>query len=994
MLVDLGVHPSRVGSEEQNTYVARDVDMDVRTALADPRRRVVEVVAPRLAGATRTLAHWAREVLGDHVVVAFDDDPGVTLEEMVAAVGPYAFRVPDRGVVLWVESAGPRRSGELAALDVRALPTWLRVLATTREEAYALTLPTDGPRRLLQAPHTRIELGALENSEREGLEGDPEYASILRMAQRSATKTFLGRELVSWDGIRADLDPLTQATDRLAVVRAVTDWRRIGEPGHLTWGVLVELHRRYHEELSGRPGEVTLDGLRAALDWAGTATDRRPPLVTEHTYAEQPFYTPHRLLTAIADEAVPDVPVFNLSAVRHILEARGLGSSQVSDFDKLHERPGPGWAVGRSMWEYAEETLTGTSRRVAGEAALETNAFAAAHRLLITPDTDPGPEVLALVGIGLVLSAGDTKAGGECLLRVAESGDRELVSWVQALLDLFARYEGGAGPSEGSTAPGDAVHGTVAGIPDMLFTEDPVARFGSAQAARDAMTPLVGSSDPSIAALAMYRLGDLEVGQGDLRAARSWYQRMVGTRSTHAPAAALRLGRLAQDRKDNDEAKRWFRTVVDSGHTILVPSARFHLGQLALRAGDTDTARREWLEVADSGHPTAAPLAMAELAVVADNSGDLEQATKWYEQAVESGHTDAVAIGELGLGRFAFNSGDLEQAHTRLLRSVRAEHHQALPCAFYYLGALESGRGDTDAAREWYERAIETGHPVWSPEASWNLANLERTQGRMEFARAWFERTVESGHHELAHRAMSNLGMLARQESDPDGARRWYSRVLDSGDARAVSSALIHLAWLDQDQGDVDGARERYTRVIEIGHDRYQSQAMYDLGRIMGLVGDDEMARRWYQRAVETAHDSGELAPALAELAGLDEREDDLERARERLTRVVEIGDSEWSSYAMCRLGRLEEKRGGIDAARGWYTRAADSGYPKHAAHAMYLLGNLEWEQGDTEAARTWWDRLLELDGVNDTDILDMARRRLRGQRADETDGEDDDAES
>ena len=125
---DLGAHPSRFAADAESPYLDRDADHEVAEAVADPDQRLVIVSGPRLAGATRTLAHAARRLLADHTAAAFLDDPAVSLRAMVEAASTHTRDRP--GVVLWLDALAADRYTELARLDPATLPEGLRILAT------------------------------------------------------------------------------------------------------------------------------------------------------------------------------------------------------------------------------------------------------------------------------------------------------------------------------------------------------------------------------------------------------------------------------------------------------------------------------------------------------------------------------------------------------------------------------------------------------------------------------------------------------------------------------------------------------------------------------------------------------------------------------------------------------------------------------------------------------------------------------------------------
>lgn len=85
----------------------------------------------------------------------------------------------------------------------------------------------------------------------------------------------MGRIMVAWKPLRAALTRgnSEQATDRIALLRAVTDWYRVHIPSLLNTDVLNHLYRAYRNELTsaGPDNPISAAGLRDALQWAEAA---------------------------------------------------------------------------------------------------------------------------------------------------------------------------------------------------------------------------------------------------------------------------------------------------------------------------------------------------------------------------------------------------------------------------------------------------------------------------------------------------------------------------------------------------------------------------------------------------------------------------------------------------------------------------------------------------------------------------------------------------
>jgi hypothetical protein len=280
---DLGVHVSRFGAEGDAPYIRRrQADDLLAAALTGDEKRVIIVEGPRLAGATRTLAHAAQACLPDHLSAGFADDPRVPLADMITQVGRWAAEAQARaaGVVMWLDGLGPDLFAELARVSLDDLPPGVLVLATLDTgQLEGLRIP-EQLNLLLERHAVRVPLGTITDQERGDLMAHDTYALLWPVLEEKED-LFLGRLMVAWEPLRAALTRggSEQATDRVALLRAVTDWYRVHLPRLLSPNVLSHMYRAYRRELTGAApdGPVSAAGFADALQWATTApTADRP----------------------------------------------------------------------------------------------------------------------------------------------------------------------------------------------------------------------------------------------------------------------------------------------------------------------------------------------------------------------------------------------------------------------------------------------------------------------------------------------------------------------------------------------------------------------------------------------------------------------------------------------------------------------------------------------------------------------------------------------
>ncbi|MDA2815043.1 tetratricopeptide repeat protein [Nocardiopsis sp. RSe5-2] len=959
-LADLGVHPCKLGPEDANPYIARSVDEELLAALRDPGHKVVEVVAHRLAGATRTLAHNARGPLGDHTVVAFVDDPRVPLEAMVAAAGRYAPGSP--GTVLWLERLDTGRLIELAALDLNSLPDGLRILATSDLDAYG---PLKQPERdrLIQR-NTQVFLAGLgrdESPER------PSYSAVRKRMVISVVEVYAGRELVDWDGIRTALDPHDADPDLLAVVRAVTDWQRIGRPGPLTRDRLFELYRRYRETLrrkksdteEGTPGE---EDFQRALDHARAPAQDHPALVTTEGAASDEHFVPHPLLTAIADETQWHLSFVDPSVASRIGVLTGKPLSEGASIQDIVDPDIRGWPIPAPMWEYVDEAFTGPLRYEIANRAMNALEAPAAHRLITGSGVEPDSEDRLSLGMGLMLTK-DFDTARTHLTRAMEADDPETAAEARLQLDNLERLEGDAVPFSARPATGkkDPLSSGRDAARRIGGLDHIVAEARGVENALTALADIARNGERHAAANAMIRAGELEYARGKVDAARERYLSAVRTRiDVLAPTAALKLGDLERRHGEARDAEIWFYRAMDCGHPAVVPLARLGIGRVQLAAAKHEHAFRELLLATASRHPVAMPWALVESADAAYELGEHGTARTCYQMAADTGHTECAARGLYGLGVMAMDERDVAVARDWLIRCVEAGHRATMARALVRLGRLERTRGDVEAARKWLTQAAGTGIAEAAAEAMFLLGSLEHGEGRLDEALQWSERAAESGVEPFSSKAVPLVAQGLKQRGDIERALPWYERVIKVGNAGQQAVARHFLALIAREKGDHEKARDGWTHLVEEGPESHRGKAMLHLGQLAEDSDDLQGAHEWYSRAVEEG-DSGSRGFGLLNLGFLAQKRGDFEQALEHYERAARIGHSAVSPEAMYRSAcAYRDWKGDRASAESWFKLCLRAKGSEWAAWSMGQLGLSAEEDGDTERARQWYELILE----------------------------------
>ena len=131
---------------------------------------------------------------------------------------------------------------------------------------------------------------------------------------------------------------------------------------------------------------------------------------------------------------------------------------------------------------------------------------------------------------------------------------------------------------------------------------------------------------------AMYTLGLLAYGEGDVAGARTWWEPVA---AGGYPDAMYNLGNLAKGEGDVAGARDWWEQAAAGGYS----DAMYNLGFLAKDEGDTAGARDWYEQAAAAGNSDA----MYNLGNLAKGEGDVAGARDWYEQAAAEGDLNALA---------------------------------------------------------------------------------------------------------------------------------------------------------------------------------------------------------------------------------------------------------------------------------------------------------------------------------------------------------------
>ncbi|MCP4655884.1 MAG: tetratricopeptide repeat protein [bacterium] len=182
------------------------------------------------------------------------------------------------------------------------------------------------------------------------------------------------------------------------------------------------------------------------------------------------------------------------------------------------------------------------------------------------------------------------------------------------------------------------------------------------------------------------------------------------------------LGRIAQQRRDFDDAEMWYRKALaifeDLGAEYRAAGAYNQLGITAQQRRDFDGAEkwyRKALAISEQlGDEHRAAITYYQLGRFAQERRDFDGAEKWYRKALaiseQLGDEHGTAITYHQLGRIAQQRRDFDHAEQWYRKSLAikeklgTEHGAAI--TYHQLGGIAQQRRDFANAEQWYRKAL------------------------------------------------------------------------------------------------------------------------------------------------------------------------------------------------------------------------------------------------------------------------------------------------
>jgi predicted ATPase/class 3 adenylate cyclase/Tfp pilus assembly protein PilF len=303
-------------------------------------------------------------------------------------------------------------------------------------------------------------------------------------------------------------------------------------------------------------------------------------------------------------------------------------------------------------------------------------------------------------------------------------------------------------------------------------------------------------------------------------------------------------GALAQDQGDLKAARAFFEQSLKQsramGDNATIATSCIKLAGVLHGLGDRDDARLLFSEGLDlarrSGHQRSIAAALNGLGIISASAGDNATAIPLYEESVEvagrNGMRRWMASPLCNLGMVTLEQGDIDRAeawfHEALQIARETDDRRLMSLALNNLGGVAQDRGDNQRAREFHRESLEIqrrlGDLVGTAMSLYRLGEIARSERRYaeagellnESLELWRARGVAQG----IAAVLGELGSVARAEGDLDRAQELMSRALtmyqELGYKQGVAASLEGLGGVAVERSDGQRAAQLFGAAAKI----------------------------------------------------------------------------------------------------------------------------------------------------------------------------------
>ena len=193
-------------------------------------------------------------------------------------------------------------------------------------------------------------------------------------------------------------------------------------------------------------------------------------------------------------------------------------------------------------------------------------------------------------------------------------------------------------------------------------------------------------------------------------------------RSRNSAVFMIKLGIIAQQRGDSNQAQEWYRKALNIFEELDnrdgMASSYGQMGNVAFQKGVYNQAQ-EWYRKALSinielDNRTNMAKGYLQMGLVAHRRSSYDKALEWYRKALdifeELGDRDSMANGYHQMGMLAQHRGDYGEAQEWYRKSLNISeelgNRAGMANSYHQMGMLAQHRGDYGEAQEWYRKSL------------------------------------------------------------------------------------------------------------------------------------------------------------------------------------------------------------------------------------------------------------------------------------------------
>ncbi|MFO0835932.1 MAG: tetratricopeptide repeat protein [Phycisphaerales bacterium] len=327
-------------------------------------------------------------------------------------------------------------------------------------------------------------------------------------------------------------------------------------------------------------------------------------------------------------------------------------------------------------------------------------------------------------------------------------------------------------------------------------------------------------------AIALRRMGNIELTLGNLRRAEEFQRRSLATSEKAniedcIAAAYGNLGLIEQTRGNLDAAEEYHKKSLAINEELGRPEGMANnygnLGLIEQTRGNLDAAEEYYtmsLAIDEKlGWLEGMAATYGNLGVIEKTRGNLDAAEEYHRKALaideKLGRPEGMASHYGNLGVLEQMRGNLEAAeeyHKKALAiNGRLGRPEGMAAAYGNLGVIEQTRGNLDAAEEYHKKSLAINEKLGRPEGMashyGNLGLIEKTRGNLDAAEEYHKKAIaideKLGLQEGMANQYGNLGLIERARGNIGGARRLWSlsrdlfRKIGAKDREAQAQSLL-----------------------------------------------------------------------------------------------------------------------------------------------------------------------------------------------------------